>query len=188
MKTVDNDNLDSLPNGAVIKTDHGIYMRNKPRLFPGEWCWVKQGNVETYPQIHLRRPAEVLYNPDAPEHYREVVAVHEGHGEEAWCPTCEERWPCCNATVERVAAEALQATDEEVRAATNRVAAAIVEQMEPELDWDTMPSEDRRELYREVARAAIQALVSGPEQDQLRRLPRYPTCATCDGGGCGDCV
>lgn len=26
------------------------------------------------------------------------------------------------------------------------------------------------------------------EQDQLRRIPTYPNCATCDGGGCGDCV
>ena len=27
-------------------------------------------------------------------HFREVLAVHEGYGEEAWCPVCSERWPC----------------------------------------------------------------------------------------------
>ncbi|WP_062077726.1 hypothetical protein [Demequina globuliformis] len=27
-------------------------------------------------------------------HQREVIAVHESHGEEAWCPQCEEHWPC----------------------------------------------------------------------------------------------
>lgn len=27
-------------------------------------------------------------------HTREVIAVHEGHGEEAWCPICKEHWPC----------------------------------------------------------------------------------------------
>lgn len=133
MSAVDQAGLDALPNGAVIKTDHGIYMRNKPRLFPDQWCWLKQGTVDEYPRIYLRRPAEVLYNPDAPEE---------------------------PATVEEIAYEALQATNEGVRAATNRVAAAIVEQMEPELDWDNMPSEEHRELYREVARAAIQALAS----------------------------
>ncbi|AYN57844.1 hypothetical protein HOU49_gp57 [Arthrobacter phage Eileen] len=26
------------------------------------------------------------------------------------------------------------------------------------------------------------------EQDQLRRIPTYPNCATCEGGGCGDCA
>ncbi|WMI33002.1 hypothetical protein SEA_PEGGYLEG03_61 [Arthrobacter phage PeggyLeg03] len=26
------------------------------------------------------------------------------------------------------------------------------------------------------------------EDDQLRRIPTYPDCATCDGGGCGDCA
>ncbi|UVK58458.1 hypothetical protein SEA_GLOBIWARMING_66 [Arthrobacter phage GlobiWarming] len=24
--------------------------------------------------------------------------------------------------------------------------------------------------------------------DPLRRIPTYPNCATCDGGGCGDCA
>lgn len=27
-------------------------------------------------------------------HDREVIAVHEGHGEEAWCPECRVHWPC----------------------------------------------------------------------------------------------
>ena len=27
-------------------------------------------------------------------HPREVIAVHEGYGEEAWCPTCKVHWPC----------------------------------------------------------------------------------------------
>ncbi len=27
-------------------------------------------------------------------HPREVIAVHESHGEEAWCPRCQEHWPC----------------------------------------------------------------------------------------------
>jgi len=27
-------------------------------------------------------------------HVREVLAVHEGYGEEAWCPVCGEHWPC----------------------------------------------------------------------------------------------
>jgi hypothetical protein len=62
---VENDDLDSLPNRAVIKTEHGIYVRNKPRLFPDEWCWLKQGNIDSYPRLYLNRPAEVLYNPIA---------------------------------------------------------------------------------------------------------------------------
>lgn len=35
--------------------------------------------------------------------------------------------------------------------------------------------------YREAAK-------EDREQDQLRRIPTYPNCATCDGGGCGDCA
>lgn len=128
MNVVEQAGLDALPNGAVIKTDHGIYMRNKPRLFPDEWCWLKQGNVGEYPRLYLRRPAEVLYNPDAPDE-------------------------------EEIAAEALQSTNEEVRAATERVAKVILEEVEPGFDWETA-DRDHRELYREVARAAIQALVS----------------------------
>lgn len=27
-------------------------------------------------------------------HVREVLAVHEGYGVEAWCPPCREHWPC----------------------------------------------------------------------------------------------
>ena len=27
-------------------------------------------------------------------HQREVIAVHPGIGEEAWCPACQEHWPC----------------------------------------------------------------------------------------------
>ena len=27
-------------------------------------------------------------------HQREVIAVHEGYGEEAWCPVCHQHWPC----------------------------------------------------------------------------------------------
>lgn len=27
-------------------------------------------------------------------HVREVIAVHPGYGEEAWCPVCQEHWPC----------------------------------------------------------------------------------------------
>lgn len=27
-------------------------------------------------------------------HCREVIAVHEGHGEEAMCPRCQTHWPC----------------------------------------------------------------------------------------------
>ena len=27
-------------------------------------------------------------------HKREVIAVHPGIGEEAWCPACQEHWPC----------------------------------------------------------------------------------------------
>ena len=27
-------------------------------------------------------------------HPREVIAVHENAGEEAWCPTCKEHFPC----------------------------------------------------------------------------------------------
>jgi len=34
---------------------------------------------------------------------------------------------------------------------------------------------------------AAQLLDCPPEQDRLRRIPSYPACATCDGGGCGDC-
>jgi len=124
MNTVDYDNLGALPNAAVIKTDHGIYIRNKPRLFPDEWCWVKQGNVGTYPRIYLRRPAEVLYNPDAP------------------APESDE-----------------QGTVEAARLATERVAKVILEEVEPGFDWETA-NRDHRELYREVARAAIQAMVS----------------------------
>ena len=33
-------------------------------------------------------------------HPREVIAVHEGYGEEAWCPRCQEHFPC--ATVRAV--------------------------------------------------------------------------------------
>lgn len=35
---------------------------------------------------------------------------------------------------------------------------------------------------------AAHILDCSPEQDHLRRTPTYPTCATCDGGGCGDCA
>lgn len=31
-------------------------------------------------------------------HQREVIAVHPGIGEEAWCPACQEHWPCSTAT------------------------------------------------------------------------------------------
>ncbi len=27
-------------------------------------------------------------------HPREVIAVHEGYGEEAWCPECQFHYPC----------------------------------------------------------------------------------------------
>lgn len=27
-------------------------------------------------------------------HRREVIAVHESYGEEAWCPTCHQHYPC----------------------------------------------------------------------------------------------
>lgn len=27
-------------------------------------------------------------------HRPEVIGVHEGHGEEVWCPHCENYWPC----------------------------------------------------------------------------------------------
>lgn len=26
-------------------------------------------------------------------HIREVIAIHEGYGVEAWCPTCRVHWP-----------------------------------------------------------------------------------------------
>ena len=31
-------------------------------------------------------------------HKREVIAVHPGVGEEAWCPACQEHWPCSTTT------------------------------------------------------------------------------------------
>lgn len=31
-------------------------------------------------------------------HKREVIAVHPGIGEEAWCPACQEHWPCSTTT------------------------------------------------------------------------------------------
>lgn len=27
-------------------------------------------------------------------HQYEVIGVHEGYGEEIWCPTCKHHWPC----------------------------------------------------------------------------------------------
>lgn len=27
---------------------------------------------------------------------REVIAIHESHGAEAWCPVHKEHWPCMN--------------------------------------------------------------------------------------------
>lgn len=27
-------------------------------------------------------------------HRDEVIAVHESHGAEVWCPRCEQHWPC----------------------------------------------------------------------------------------------
>lgn len=36
-------------------------------------------------------------------HPREVIAVHEGYGEEAWCPCCREHYPCL--TVRAIAGE-----------------------------------------------------------------------------------
>lgn len=134
MNVVEQAGLDALPNGAVIKTEHGIYMRNKPRLFPDEWCWLKQGNVETYPYIRINKPATVLYDPNNPD--AAVFATEEDHAESA-----------------------LQANDIEVRATTNRVAKVILEEVEPGFDWATA-DEAHRELYREVARAAIQAMMS----------------------------
>lgn len=42
-------------------------------------------------------------------HPREVIAVHEGYGEEAWCPRCQEHYPC--PTVQAIQA-ALAVNDE----------------------------------------------------------------------------
>lgn len=112
MNTVEQSELDALPHGSVIKTDHGIYLRDKPRLFPDRWCWIKTGSADTYPRIYLKRPAQVLHNP-------ELV--------------------------------------EQAYASTDRVAQVILEQVEPGFDWETA-DQDHRDLYREVARAAIQAM------------------------------
>jgi len=43
-------------------------------------------------------PAEALEQVRA-LHFREVVAVHESHGEEAWCAKCREHWPCKEAAI-----------------------------------------------------------------------------------------
>lgn len=57
-----------------------------------------------------------------------------------------------------------------------------------EANWFGRLDDRDRDEYRRLAAAVIASLQETmPEQDQLRRIPTYSTCATCDGGGCGDC-
>jgi hypothetical protein len=44
--------------------------------------------------LALVREQQSRLNAVAALHVREVLAVHEGYGEEAWCPACGEHWPC----------------------------------------------------------------------------------------------
>lgn len=46
-------------------------------------------------------------------------------------------------------------------------------------DWERCPKRHGH---------AAHILDCTPEQDQLGRIPTYKNCATCGGGGCGDCV
>ena len=40
------------------------------------------------------RALELAVDNVPAEHVREVIAIHEGYGVEAWCPYCREHWPC----------------------------------------------------------------------------------------------
>lgn len=67
-----------------------------------EWADPRSGVIagEIVPESHRALPQANLLphithlEAVVTEHVREVIAVHQEYGEEAWCPACLEHWPC----------------------------------------------------------------------------------------------
>lgn len=62
-----------------------------------------RGWIEAGIRMAKEHALEVIARAEAAEaknaavrelHRRLVIAVHEGHGEEAMCPRCQTHWPC----------------------------------------------------------------------------------------------
>ena len=62
------------------------------RLRDAEFIAMAPGDVR-YLLAELRKAHEALARVEG-LHQREVIAVHEGYGEEAICTECGHRWPC----------------------------------------------------------------------------------------------
>jgi len=82
----------------AVKTGEHSYEREG--IIPGEY--VRENDAEFIARARTDIPtllAMVREQRAAIErvkalHVREVLAVHEGYGEEAWCPNCRVHWPC----------------------------------------------------------------------------------------------
>ncbi|YCK81372.1 hypothetical protein M1D89_20230 [Arthrobacter sp. D3-18] len=75
-------------------------------------------------------------------HAREVIATHEGYGEEAWCPYCCDHWPC-----ETVAALAA-ALEPNVPLADHYECIAYADDIAEGQDWE-VPEDYRRHYCAE---------------------------------------
>ena len=67
-----------------------------PTADAGYWRLGADLETKTLMQRSLRWVPDALGRLDQVRelHRREVIAVHPGYGEEAWCPVCQEHYPC----------------------------------------------------------------------------------------------
>lgn len=95
----------------------------------------------------MSEPTDLIRAVDE-RHVREVIAVHEGYGEEAWCLSCKEHWPC------------------EVRRLRD---ALKVSETETERAWNAH-NEVQEKLFRVRRRAATYLDQASRLSDEVNRL------------------
>lgn len=83
-------------------------------------------------------------------HPREVIAVHESHGEEAWCPRCKKHWPCDAARSARALQAVVEVLERDEAASSHNEGLSIAQVA------DLMPRPTPEE-YRRAIEEAMEA-------------------------------
>jgi len=72
----------------------GDYISTVPEGFDGNAEFIAHARTDIPALLAMVREQRAVIERAKALHIREVIAVHEGYGEEAWCPNCRVHWPC----------------------------------------------------------------------------------------------